>query len=168
MASSSRWIVSNLISCFNLYCSREILRYSYNSFFYTGSILATGVVYATAKLNGTIAWRLPLGMQVGPPLFVFIGSFLIPEVSLHLHLLFSFHVLTEPSRSESEMALRPWKNGRGRRDPGKIPRRWRQEPPCCAARDQRIHRADYRRKGELKLHIKLPHTLLIDKITTLL
>ncbi|KAF7197216.1 Lactose permease, partial [Pseudocercospora fuligena] len=51
----------------------------YNTFFYSGSILATGVTYATAKDDTSLAWRLPLGLQCIPPLFILLGSFLIPE-----------------------------------------------------------------------------------------
>lgn len=39
----------------------------YNTFFYSGSILATGVTYATAKnKTSELAWRLPLGLQCIP------------------------------------------------------------------------------------------------------
>lgn len=51
----------------------------YNTFFYSGAILATGVTYATAKHHSNLAWRLPLGLQCIPPLFILTGSFLIPE-----------------------------------------------------------------------------------------
>ncbi|EME87943.1 uncharacterized protein MYCFIDRAFT_48194 [Pseudocercospora fijiensis CIRAD86] len=51
----------------------------YNTFFYSGSILATGVTYATAKRHTSLAWRLPLALQCIPPLFILLGSFLIPE-----------------------------------------------------------------------------------------
>ncbi|KAI5369830.1 Putative major facilitator, sugar transporter, major facilitator superfamily [Septoria linicola] len=51
----------------------------YNSFFYSGSILATGVTYATAKISGSLSWRLPLTLQCIPPLFILAGSFCIPE-----------------------------------------------------------------------------------------
>ncbi|KAK4498567.1 hypothetical protein PRZ48_011225 [Zasmidium cellare] len=51
----------------------------YNTFFYSGAILATGVTYATAKTNSQLAWRLPLGLQCIPPGFILLGSLLIPE-----------------------------------------------------------------------------------------
>ncbi|KAK0763265.1 hypothetical protein N5P37_004251 [Trichoderma harzianum] len=51
----------------------------YNTFFYTGSILATGVTYASAKNNSELAFRLPMGLQLIPPFFIFIGALLIPE-----------------------------------------------------------------------------------------
>lgn len=51
----------------------------YNTFFYTGSILATGVAYASAKADGEIAFRLPLGLQLLPPFFIFGGAILVPE-----------------------------------------------------------------------------------------
>ncbi|TVY58011.1 Lactose permease [Lachnellula cervina] len=51
----------------------------YNSFYFTGSITATGVVYATSQYSDTWAWRLPLLLQVRPPVLVFVGCFFIPE-----------------------------------------------------------------------------------------
>ncbi|KAK9443237.1 Lactose permease [Metarhizium brunneum] len=51
----------------------------YNTFFYTGSILATGVAYASAKNDSELAFRLPLGLQLIPPAFIFIGACLVPE-----------------------------------------------------------------------------------------
>ncbi|KAM4057352.1 major facilitator superfamily protein [Hirsutella rhossiliensis] len=51
----------------------------YNTFFYTGSILATGVAYASSKSPGELAFRLPLSLQVIPPLFIFVGAVFIPE-----------------------------------------------------------------------------------------
>ncbi|RSH91687.1 hypothetical protein EHS25_009056 [Saitozyma podzolica] len=51
----------------------------YNTFFYTGSILSTGVAYASAKSSGVLAFRLPLALQLIPPLFIFTGALLIPE-----------------------------------------------------------------------------------------
>jgi MFS family permease len=51
----------------------------YNTFYFTGAITATGVVYATSQYTSTMAWRLPLALQVIPPTCVFIGCFFIPE-----------------------------------------------------------------------------------------
>lgn len=51
----------------------------YNTFFYTGAILATGVVYASGNTEGTKAFRIPLGLQLIPPLFIFTGAIFIPE-----------------------------------------------------------------------------------------
>ncbi|KUJ22394.1 putative hexose transport-related protein [Mollisia scopiformis] len=51
----------------------------YNTFYFVGSITATGVVYATSRYTTTLAWRLPLALQVIPPTIVFIGCFFIPE-----------------------------------------------------------------------------------------
>lgn len=51
----------------------------YNSFFYSGSILSTGVAYAANKSPSELAFRLPLGLQLVPPLFILIGSLMIPE-----------------------------------------------------------------------------------------
>ncbi|KAG5920410.1 hypothetical protein E4U42_006201 [Claviceps africana] len=51
----------------------------YNTFFYTGSILATGVAYAANKTNSQLAFRLPLALQLIPPLLIFTGAIFIPE-----------------------------------------------------------------------------------------
>jgi MFS family permease len=51
----------------------------YNTFYFTGSITATGVVYATSQYKTTWAWRLPLLLQIVPPVLVFVGCFFIPE-----------------------------------------------------------------------------------------
>ncbi|KAH8602731.1 putative hexose transport-related protein [Bisporella sp. PMI_857] len=51
----------------------------YNTFYFTGAITATGVVYATSQYSNTLAWRLPLALQVIPPSLVFVGCFFIPE-----------------------------------------------------------------------------------------
>jgi len=51
----------------------------YNTFFYTGSILSTGVAYAAAKLTGEVAWRMPLGLQLLPPTIILCGIWFIPE-----------------------------------------------------------------------------------------
>ncbi|POS73460.1 hypothetical protein DHEL01_v208144 [Diaporthe helianthi] len=51
----------------------------YNTFFYTGSILATGVAYACNKAQGELAFRLPLALQLFPPLLIATGCFFIPE-----------------------------------------------------------------------------------------
>ncbi|OCF74210.1 sugar transporter [Kwoniella mangroviensis CBS 8886] len=51
----------------------------YNTFFYTGSILSTGVAYASNKASGELAFRLPLGLQLFPPFCILIGCFFIPE-----------------------------------------------------------------------------------------
>ncbi|ODN98264.1 sugar transporter [Cryptococcus wingfieldii CBS 7118] len=51
----------------------------YNTFFYTGSILSTGVAYASNKASGQLAFRLPLGLQLLPPFFILIGLPFIPE-----------------------------------------------------------------------------------------
>ncbi|KAH9883970.1 putative hexose transport-related protein [Xylariomycetidae sp. FL2044] len=51
----------------------------YNTFFYTGSILSTGVAYAANKSDSELAFRLPLGLQLIPPLFILTGSIFIPE-----------------------------------------------------------------------------------------
>ncbi|KAI0131821.1 hexose transport protein [Xylariales sp. AK1849] len=51
----------------------------YNTFFYAGSILSTGVAYASNKSDSVLAFRLPLGLQLIPPVFIFVGALLIPE-----------------------------------------------------------------------------------------
>ena len=51
----------------------------YNSFFYSGSILSTGVAYAANKSPTELAFRLPLGLQLAPPVFIVVGSLIIPE-----------------------------------------------------------------------------------------
>ncbi|KAG5982680.1 hypothetical protein E4U55_001525, partial [Claviceps digitariae] len=51
----------------------------YNTFFYTGSILATGVAYAASKNSAELAFRLPLALQLIPPLLIFTGAIFIPE-----------------------------------------------------------------------------------------
>ncbi|KAL2213005.1 hexose transport protein [Sarocladium strictum] len=51
----------------------------YNTFFYTGSILALGVTYACNKKEGPAAFRIPLGLQVMPPVFILLGAIFIPE-----------------------------------------------------------------------------------------
>jgi MFS family permease len=51
----------------------------YNTFYFTGSITATGVVYATSLYKTDLAWRLPLALQVIPPTIVFVGCFFILE-----------------------------------------------------------------------------------------
>ncbi|KAG6011110.1 hypothetical protein E4U43_008506 [Claviceps pusilla] len=51
----------------------------YNTFFYTGSILATGVAYAASKNTTQLAFRLPLALQLIPPLLIFTGAIFIPE-----------------------------------------------------------------------------------------
>ncbi|WVQ82429.1 hypothetical protein IAT38_004557 [Cryptococcus sp. DSM 104549] len=51
----------------------------YNTFFYTGSILSTGVAYASNKASGEMAFRLPLGLQLIPPTCILAGLLFIPE-----------------------------------------------------------------------------------------
>ncbi|KAG6041483.1 hypothetical protein E4U41_004060 [Claviceps citrina] len=51
----------------------------YNTFFYTGSVLATGVAYAASKNSTELAFRLPLGLQLIPPIFILSGVLFIPE-----------------------------------------------------------------------------------------
>lgn len=47
--------------------------------FYTGSILSTGVAYASSKASGELAFRLPLGLQLIPPTCILAGLAFVPE-----------------------------------------------------------------------------------------
>ncbi|KAL0570367.1 hypothetical protein V5O48_011598 [Marasmius crinis-equi] len=51
----------------------------YNSCFFIGSIPATGAMVGTEKMNSTWAWRLPLVLQVVPPVIVMICVWFCPE-----------------------------------------------------------------------------------------
>nr|GAT54792.1 general substrate transporter [Mycena chlorophos] len=52
---------------------------AYNSCFFIGSIPATGSMVGTELLNSTWAWRLPLLLQVGPPIIVMSCVWFCPE-----------------------------------------------------------------------------------------
>lgn len=58
---------------------RDRLGGFYNTSYFTGSIIATGAVYATSKDEPTLTWWLPLALQVILPVLVFIGYFFIPN-----------------------------------------------------------------------------------------
>lgn len=47
--------------------------------FYTGSILSTGVAYASSKASGELAFRLPLALQLIPPTCILAGLSFVPE-----------------------------------------------------------------------------------------
>ncbi|KAJ7775656.1 general substrate transporter [Mycena maculata] len=51
----------------------------YNSCFFIGSIPATGSMVGTELLNSTWAWRLPLILQIGPPIIVMTCVWFCPE-----------------------------------------------------------------------------------------
>lgn len=51
----------------------------YNTFYYTGSILCTGVSIATGRLSTTTSWRTPLAMQLIPAGILAIFSLFLPE-----------------------------------------------------------------------------------------
>ncbi|KAE9394996.1 general substrate transporter [Gymnopus androsaceus JB14] len=51
----------------------------YNSCFFIGSIPATGAMVGTVKMNSTWAWRLPLMLQVIPPIIVICFVWFLPE-----------------------------------------------------------------------------------------
>ncbi|KAJ4488429.1 general substrate transporter [Lentinula aciculospora] len=52
---------------------------SYNSCFFIGSIPATGAMVGTVKMNSTWAWRLPLMLQVIPPVIIIGFVWFLPE-----------------------------------------------------------------------------------------
>ncbi|KAJ4501859.1 general substrate transporter [Lentinula lateritia] len=52
---------------------------SYNSCFFIGSIPATGAMVGTVKMNSTWAWRLPLMLQVIPPVIIISFVWFLPE-----------------------------------------------------------------------------------------
>ncbi|KAF9498653.1 general substrate transporter [Pleurotus eryngii] len=51
----------------------------YNTFYYTGSILCTGITIATGRTDGTASWRVPLGIQIAPAVILTTMSFVLPE-----------------------------------------------------------------------------------------
>ncbi|KAJ7342655.1 general substrate transporter [Mycena albidolilacea] len=51
----------------------------YNSCFFIGSIPATGAMVGTQKMSSTWAWRLPLILQIVPPLIVMSCVWFLPE-----------------------------------------------------------------------------------------
>ncbi|KAK7447379.1 hypothetical protein VKT23_014089 [Stygiomarasmius scandens] len=51
----------------------------YNSCFFIGSIPATGAMVGTEKMNSTWAWRLPLILQVIPPVIIMTCVWFCPE-----------------------------------------------------------------------------------------
>ncbi|KAJ3056418.1 hypothetical protein HK097_007031 [Rhizophlyctis rosea] len=51
----------------------------YNTLWFAGNILVTWIAYATIRLPGSQAWRLPFWTQLVPAGIVLIGSLIIPE-----------------------------------------------------------------------------------------
>ncbi|TFK43784.1 general substrate transporter [Crucibulum laeve] len=51
----------------------------YNTFYYSGSILCTGITVATGRIEGTVSWRAPLAIQIAPAGILLIFSWLLPE-----------------------------------------------------------------------------------------
>jgi len=51
----------------------------YNTFYYSGSILCTGLTVATGRIQSTSAWRIPLALQIFPAAILFCFSYLLPE-----------------------------------------------------------------------------------------
>ncbi|KIY73154.1 general substrate transporter [Cylindrobasidium torrendii FP15055 ss-10] len=51
----------------------------YNSCFFIGSIPATGAMVGSIKLQSTWAWRLPLLLQIVPPIIVIVCALFCPE-----------------------------------------------------------------------------------------
>ncbi|KIK63663.1 hypothetical protein GYMLUDRAFT_986318 [Collybiopsis luxurians FD-317 M1] len=51
----------------------------YNSCFFIGSIPATGAMVGTVKMHSTWAWRLPLMLQIIPPIIILSFVWFLPE-----------------------------------------------------------------------------------------
>ncbi|KAF8165590.1 general substrate transporter [Crassisporium funariophilum] len=51
----------------------------YNTFYYSGSILCTGISIATGRIASTKSWRAPLAIQIGPAAILMIFAYVIPE-----------------------------------------------------------------------------------------
>ncbi|KAF5333204.1 hypothetical protein D9611_002530 [Ephemerocybe angulata] len=51
----------------------------YNTFYYSGSILCTGVTVATGRNSGTLSWRLPLALQIIPAAILAGFAWFLPE-----------------------------------------------------------------------------------------
>ncbi|KAF7290931.1 MFS domain-containing protein [Mycena chlorophos] len=51
----------------------------FNTFYYAGSILCTGITIATGKLNSTRSWRAPLAIQICAAGILTIFSLILPE-----------------------------------------------------------------------------------------
>ncbi|KAI0692185.1 general substrate transporter [Cerioporus squamosus] len=52
---------------------------AYNSCFFVGAIPATGVMVGSQTMNSTWSWRLPLLLQIVPPMIVLSSVWFIPE-----------------------------------------------------------------------------------------
>lgn len=51
----------------------------YNTFYYTGSILCTGLTVASGRNSSTLSWRLPLAIQIIPAAILAFGPWFLPE-----------------------------------------------------------------------------------------
>ncbi|KAJ3516285.1 hypothetical protein NLJ89_g1216 [Agrocybe chaxingu] len=51
----------------------------YNTFYYSGSILCTGITIATGRINGAASWRIPLAIQIAPATVLALFAFILPE-----------------------------------------------------------------------------------------
>ncbi|KAF5363898.1 hypothetical protein D9756_000210 [Leucocoprinus leucothites] len=51
----------------------------YNTFYYSGSILCTGITVASGRNSSTLSWRLPLAIQIVPAAILAVGSWFLPE-----------------------------------------------------------------------------------------
>ncbi|KAG6888902.1 hypothetical protein C0992_007141 [Termitomyces sp. T32_za158] len=51
----------------------------FNTFYYAGSILCTGITIATGRIDRTVSFRAPLAIQVVPAGILLIFAFLLPE-----------------------------------------------------------------------------------------
>ncbi|KXN92315.1 Lactose permease [Leucoagaricus sp. SymC.cos] len=51
----------------------------YNTFYYSGSILCTGITVASGRNQSTLSWRLPLAIQIIPAAILAFGAWVLPE-----------------------------------------------------------------------------------------
>ncbi|KAF8897789.1 general substrate transporter [Infundibulicybe gibba] len=51
----------------------------YNTFYYSGSILCTGITIATGRRSDTSSWRAPLAIQIAPAAVLAIFAYFLPE-----------------------------------------------------------------------------------------
>ncbi|KAJ2927900.1 hypothetical protein H1R20_g9211, partial [Candolleomyces eurysporus] len=51
----------------------------YNTFYYSGSILCTGITVATGRNSSTLSWRLPLALQIVPAAILAGFAWFLPE-----------------------------------------------------------------------------------------
>ncbi|CAA7260105.1 unnamed protein product [Cyclocybe aegerita] len=51
----------------------------YNTFYYSSSILCTGLTIATGRIDGTASWRIPLTIQIALATILAVFAFVLPE-----------------------------------------------------------------------------------------